>query len=189
MGEDRKHGRVVMSNAEAQAMASAPKPASAIEERWSKHCYGSKSALCFEAGLTKDQEPTVFLQGATAVGERTYDWKNTKITVQFSVAEMLGVLSVLLGVKAKFEGTAHGPENDKGFSLEHQGDKFFGKIQQKNKGMRAVPITFADATVVAALMIGQLRKVMPSMSDTGVMNLVMRMQPKAPVQGAVPVKA
>ncbi len=188
MAEPRKHGTVMMTNAEQAALAAAPKPAAAIVDRWSKHCYGTKSALCFEIGLTKDQEHTVFLQGATAIGERTYDWKNGKITVQLSVGEMLGVLGVLLSVKSKFEGTAHGVENDKGFSIEHQGDKFFGKIQQKNKGMRAVPITFADATEVAALVIGQLCKVM-RMSDVALMNLVMRMQPKAPVQPAANARA
>lgn len=132
-------------------------------ERVSVHVYGGKAALCFEADETRGAVPTIALDAASATGPRQYDWRN-KVRVQWTKAELPAVLAVLIGGVHKVEFRNHGPDNDKGYSVEHQGDKFFVRVWAKDRGVRAVPVPLEDAFYVTELILRQLHRGAPWMT-------------------------
>jgi len=158
-------------------------------DRRSKHCYAGKAALCWEIGLTKDKEPTVFLQGCPAIGEKVYDWKK-KITLQLSIHEMFQVVNVLTHARKAFKAGNHGQNNDKAFEILDQSDngtgKYYVKVMQaksadgKLGGMFAVPVTEADAIEVLDLVVGQLQKrLYGAKTAMDVINMARMIIPKA----------
>ena len=42
----------------------------------STHVYGAKASLCFNAATSQSDHFTILVDGANAIGERQYDWKN-----------------------------------------------------------------------------------------------------------------
>lgn len=147
------------------------------DENISHHVYGGKAALCFETDMTRGGEDgknsifTISLDGAPSIGTRKYDWKN-KTRIQMTRAELPIVTAVLLGFLPRCEFKNHGPQSDKGFSIEDQGDKLFIKIFAKETPVKAVPVTPEDAFEVAKLFMRQLRKNAPWLSGQDVMNLI-----------------
>jgi hypothetical protein len=151
----------------AKAAASAPPPAAAgaserpaVQRPPSVHVYAGKGALCFEADATRDGAPTVAIDAANAIEARRYDWEG-KIRLQLTVRELPVVAAVLLGLVPACEFKNHGPANDKGFSMECQGDKVFVRVFAKGHGVRSVPIDAPDAFRVLALVLRQLRRQSP----------------------------
>lgn len=106
---------------------------------------------------------TISLDGAPSTGPRQYNW-GKKIRIQMTRQELPVVGGMLLGFIPKCEFTSHGPQNDKGFSIEDQGDNIFIHVFAKDQGVRAVPVTPEDAYRVATLFLRQLRKEAPWMT-------------------------
>lgn len=152
-----------------QAAGEAPR-----QERdfFSVHCYGGKAALCFSADTTKgDDAPTVRIEAAPATGPRAYAWSQ-KIAVQCTVKEMPIVLATILGWMPSVRFAAHGADNKKGFSFQHQdGGKLFAKVWD-GKGTRMVPIAAADLFGIADLFVRQMLKSRPYMSHDGLMTMI-----------------
>lgn len=143
----------------------------APEDRFSFHVYGGKAALSFEADMTRNDAYTIALDAASTTGPRTYDWKN-KIRIQLTRAELPVVAAVLVGARAKCEFKNHGPENNKGFSMERQGEKVFIKVFGSNVPVKAVPVEAPDVFYVTTLVIRQLRKNAPWLDPTSITNLL-----------------
>jgi hypothetical protein len=147
------------------------------DENLSHHVYGGKAALCFETDTTRGGEDgknaifTICLDGAASTAPRKYDWKN-KVRVQLTRDELPQATAVLMGMMPFFEGKNHGPQNDKGFSIEDQGDKFFVRVFAKDVPVKAVPMTPEDAFYVAQLFVRQLRKNAPWLSGQDLMTLL-----------------
>lgn len=134
------------------------------------HVYGGKAALCFEADMTRGEVPTVALDGTRAVGERQYDW-NSKTRVQMTRMELPIVASVFLGFLPSCEFKNHGPENNKGFSIENQGGKLYTKVFAPETVI-GVPISPGDAFFVSQLIITQLCKQRPELDGGTCMSLL-----------------
>lgn len=119
------------------------------------HVYGGKAALCFSADETKHGVPTVQIDAAPMVSERTYNWSE-KVTIQLTAAEMPHVAAVIFGVLPSCDYGNHGPDHKKGFKMENQAGKVF--VQLRAPGVsHAVPITAADLWKVGNLFARQLR--------------------------------
>ncbi len=140
-------------------------------ERSGVHVYGGKAALCFEADETRGAVPTIALDAASATGPKQYDWRH-KIRLQLTKNELPAVLSVLVGFVPKAEFKNHGPDNDKGFGIEHQGDKLFVRVWAKDQGVKAVPMPLEDAFYVTELFLRQLRKAAPWMTAGDILQVV-----------------
>jgi hypothetical protein len=139
---------------------------------FSVHCYGGKAALCFSADTTKGEEaPTVRIEAAPATGPRAYAWAQ-KIAVQCTIKELPIVLATILGWMPSVRFAAHGADNKKGFSLEHQdGGKLFAKVWD-GKGARMVPIAASDLFAIGDLFVRQLLRGRPYMSHDGLLTMV-----------------
>lgn len=124
--------------------------------------YGSKGALEFRAHLSTKDVPTVMLEGALAKGQRRYDW-STKISMQVMPRELPAVAAVLAGLLPKCEFRNHGPEKNKGYSLERQRGGYFVKVFQSGENHRliAVPMPPAEAYYVHSLVLRQLARITP----------------------------
>jgi hypothetical protein len=146
---------------------------SAEEQGWeSFHAYGSKAALCFNVDLTKSGSPTIALDAASSIGSKAYDWKN-KIRIQLTKAELPVVAAVLIGARVKCEFKNHGPNNDKGFSMERQdGGKIFISVFAKEHSAKAVPVFAPDVMWVTAMVLKQVQKNCPDIDSMGVITLV-----------------
>ncbi|SFC91154.1 Whirly transcription factor [Thiohalospira halophila DSM 15071] len=112
--------------------------------------FGGKAALTWEADVTRRKEPTVALDAALATAPRQYDWGN-KIRVQLTTGELPAVAAVLLGYSDKVEFASHGPQANKGFSVERQDQGFFVRVFQGGNSIRAVPMSATDAFQVALI--------------------------------------
>ncbi len=151
-----------------------PLPARGRAPEWvSVHVYGGKAALCFEADETRDGVATVALDAAAATGPQQYDWKN-KLRLQLTRQELPTVLAVLCGFAPRAEFKNHGANKDKGFSVEHQGDKLFWRVFAREGGVRAVPMAPEDAFYTAGLFLRQLRKAAPWMGAGDLLALAQR---------------
>lgn len=146
-------------------------PAPAVD-RCGYHVYGGKAALCFEADVTKGDDHTIALDAALATAPRQFNWGD-KIRIQLTRAELPTVAAVLLGILPGCEFGNHGPENNKGFSIERQqGGKVYVKVFAKGLGVRGVPIMPQDLYYVASLFMRQLKKATPWLDDSGVLALL-----------------
>ncbi len=153
-----------------------PKPAGqarqgAPQQHISKHVYGGKAALCFEIDENRHGLPTISVDAAVASGVREYDWPG-KIRVQLTQGELPVVTAVLLGFRPSCEFRSHGPNKDKGFSIEHQGSKVFVRVFATGEPMRAVPMELPDVYQVSSLFLRQLRQQSPWLDATGVISLI-----------------
>lgn len=137
----------------------------------SKHVYGGSGALCFQVSMPDEQkggEWGIHIEG-TKGANRQYDWKN-KINIRFNEGEIPLFLAVLLGYLPSFEGKAHGPANDKSFSIENQGRQFFVKVRHKDKTV-AVPVPLGDAWWLSTMFLKVLMK-LTGLSETTLIGLV-----------------
>lgn len=128
----------------------------------SHHVYGGRDALCFDCTETRNGFHTISIDAAKGVGDgsRRRNWKD-KVTVQITSGEFPVVFSVLSKQRQKCEFSAHGPNNDKGFSMEIQGENVYCKVWAKDRGVVGVPVTPADRAHLVALMIRQWMKNYP----------------------------
>ena len=93
------------------------------------------------------------------------------------------VMAVLIGLKTKLELKNHGPQNNKSFSIENQGAKFFVKVAQGDKGLMAVPLERIDAFEVANLYILQLQRLYPALKTAQDVLEMIRAMATTPKQG------
>ncbi len=131
------------------------------------HIYGGKAALCVETDATRQDEPTLRVEAAQAVAARQFDWQN-KIVIQLTRAELPLFSATVLGLIPRCTCNNHGPENNKGLEILHQGDKLFVRVYQKDQAPRAVPVDAADSFHLAALCLRQLRAGARWLTDQGV---------------------
>jgi len=147
-----------------------------IEERMSTHVYArNKAALCFEADVTQNGFKTVALDGAKAMGQN-FDWGN-KTRIQLTKGEMPAVLAVLAGYSQFCEFKNHGPANNKGFSMERQGEKVYVKVFEKSKPMIGVPIHPQDLFYVYSLVMKRVLDENPWLDAMAVLQMVRATQP------------
>lgn len=170
-------GRGGWSSGEEDRGASQPPQGISRDDRdyYSVHIYGGKSALCFQADTTRSgregETNTVRLEAAPSSAPRQYNWSE-KIAVQFTVKELPCVLAVFMGWMPSVTFKAHGPQQDKGFSMEHQeGGKMFVKVWQAKRAM-AVPLYAQDMYSVVALLLRQMAKNHGFMGVEGVLAVV-----------------
>lgn len=140
-------------------------------DRLTHHVYGTKGALCFETDMTRETDrrearPTVALDAAEASAPKQFDWGN-KIRIQMTINELPMVAAVLLGFLPKCEFKNHGPDNNKGFSIERQQGQFFVRVFTKGANV-AVPMYMPDAYHVTALVLRQLQALSPWMSGDAI---------------------
>ena len=173
-GEEERGG---WSGGEEERQVGGDSPRGGKDDRdyYSVHIYGGKAALCFQADTTRSgregETNTVRLEAAPSKGPRTYNWSE-KIAVQFTVKELPLVLAVFMGWMPSVTFKAHGPQQDKGFSMEHQaGGKMFVKVWQAKNGM-AVPLYAQDMYAVVALLLRQMAKNQSFMGVEGVLAVV-----------------
>ncbi|MES1942408.1 hypothetical protein T5B8_19308 [Salinisphaera sp. T5B8] len=150
---------------------------------YTMHVYGGKAALCFEPTTTRGEDFTVALDSATASAPRQYDWKN-KLRLQLTRDELPVVAGVLLGLIQRCEYKNHGPNNDKGFSIEDQGNKLFVRTWAKDHPARAVPMTPEDAYRVATLFLRQLGLNAPWMSASDIIQTIRMVVARRVASGA-----
>ena len=143
-------------------------PPDAVQDRVQCRVYGGKAALCVETDVTRQDEPTLRIEAALATAPRTYDW-GQKITIQLTREELPPVVATLLGLLHRCECRNHGPHNDKGLNIEHQGQHLFVRVFQKGQAVRALPVGPADSYYLAALGLRQLRQAAPWLTDPGVL--------------------
>jgi len=144
-------------------------PSKSPAERISLHVYGGKAALTFESDITRGGEETVAIDAASSQGPRQYDWAN-KIRLQLTARELPIVTAVLLGMLPECEFKNHGPNNDKGFSLQRQLDKngHFMRVFAADAPVRAVPIDAADSYRVTGIFMKQLMAQMPGLDGQAI---------------------
>lgn len=142
---------------------------SAQREFLSFKAYGGKAALSFEADETRQGDPTIAIDGAPATEPRKYDW-GRKIRIQLTTDELMVFTAVMYGLLPSADFKNHGPQNNKGFSIQRQQGKFFAKVMQSgdNSGMYAVPIEPADAFQISTLCVRQMRKNYPWMGSNDI---------------------
>lgn len=135
------------------------------------HVYGKNAALTFEANETRGGIFTVNIDAAKADAPRKYNWAN-KLIVQVTAQEMPVVCAVMVGLLARCEYRNHGPENDKGFSIERQQQNYFVRLWARGQNF-AVPMTADDGFYVATLLVRQVQKQHASLKTaTDVLNML-----------------
>lgn len=144
------------------------------------HIYGGKAALCFQLDTTRQgSKPTINIDAADAVGPRKYGW-DRKVTFQLTVSELPLVLGVLYGYTHKIELNGHGANNEKSFSIENQGSKFFMKMgvrgaKEANDGrLFALPVLPKDTYLLMTMLMQQLQANSPNLDTAAIMTLVRR---------------
>ena len=157
-----------------------PPATTAPPDRVQCRVYGGKAALCIEPDETRQGEPTLRIEAARATAPRKYDWRQ-KLSLQLTREELPVIAATVLGLLPRCAYNNHGPNQDKGLEIVHQGTHLFVRVFQKDRGVVAVPVTAADSYALGALCLRQLRKTAPWLSDQGVMTLlkltVQRMAP------------
>lgn len=156
-------------NPENQSRRSAPHQAPATNQTQetenkyeSCHVYGGSYALCFNTG-TWEGKPGIMLDAAASLGPKAYDWQNA-IHIWLNTNEIAAVLAVFRRWRKSVEFSAHGAQNDKGFSIEFQGQHFFAKASARkaeSHPARAVKILPGDATAVSIMFLKQLATAYP----------------------------
>ena len=156
--------------AAAPARSAAPRSGTTpvFRDRVQCRVYGSKAALCIETDVTRQDEPTLRLEAAPATGPRAYDWPS-KLTLQLTREELPVVAATVLGLLPRCLYKNHGPDQNKGLEIEHQGSHLFVRLFQKERGVLAVPVGPADSYYLAALALRALRQGTPWLSDQGLL--------------------
>ncbi|WP_199047335.1 MULTISPECIES: hypothetical protein [unclassified Dyella] len=123
----------------------------------SKHVYGGRAALCFEATTTQAGSPTVQIEAAPGQN-KVYKWKD-KLIFQLTTSELQLVCSLLYGHINKIFLSGH---NDKWLSAERQQGQYAGTIKfSMGKGKsadnqpRTVQVSYTDLGEVHSLFVRQ----------------------------------
>lgn len=152
----------------------AEEPAPANGRFRSAHVYGNNFALCFNAGVGRDNRPGIMVDAAVSTGPRNYDWRNA-IHIWLNENEVACALAVFRRYRKSVEFSAHGAANDKSFFLEYQDGNFFCKVvatkAPKDK-TRAVKIIKLDANQVSILFLEQLLLAYPQLPPAEVLEQV-----------------
>jgi len=140
-------------------------------DRMSVHVYArNNAALCFEADVARSGFQTIALDGAKAAGTN-FDWKN-KTRIQLTKGEVPEVLAVLSGHSRFCEFKNHGPSNNKGFSMERQGEKVYVTIFEKGKPLIGVPIHPNDMFYVYSLFMKRVSDENPWLDPLSILSMV-----------------
>lgn len=146
----------------------------------STHIYGGNAALCFGMDTTRSNgKPTVNIDGASACGTRQYDWAN-KTVFQLTVAELPLVFGVLYGFINSITLSGHGANNEKTFSVENQGPKFFmslkvsGGANKEGGRVIAVPVLPKDSFQVMSMLLRQIQANNPGIPPDALIALIRR---------------
>lgn len=147
----------------------------ATNERFrSAHVYGNNFALCFNAGIGRDNRPGIMVDAAVSTGPRNYDWRNA-IHIWLNENEVACALAVFRRYRKSVEFSAHGAANDKSFFLEYQDGNFFCKVcaaKAPKDRTRAVKIIKLDANQVSILFLEQLLLAYPQVPPSEVLEQV-----------------
>jgi len=140
---------------------------SSEREFFSMTFYGGKSALCFNA-TEKDGDYSINVDAGNKKpnqkeGGREIDWKD-KVIFGFSADELIEFAWVLLGVSQECNFSGHGPMHDKSLQFKRQDTGFFASVSAKDKGARAVPLSYAAGLRLMLLVSRQLKKNFPDMT-------------------------
>lgn len=176
-GNQRNQGRTAQNNDRDQNHSGKEKPNQGADstqkpEYENVHVYGKGNALCLSADITRSQGlHTVRIEGASSTGPRDFNWSD-KISLQFTIKELPFVLALLMGWIPRIQFLAHGPNNDKGFSLEIQeGPKIFAKVWQKDRGIRSVPIPQSEIFQIVDLIIKQMLRNSPHLTSDSLLHM------------------
>jgi len=130
----------------------------------STHVYGAKASLCFNAATSQSNDHfTILVDGANAIGERQYDWKNA-VKIQLGHKELPLFYGVLVGWRDSVKFDAHGAAHDKTFEFIRQEGKFFAKVMGKSNGKAvapSVPVGPMDAYPIMMVVLKQIIKEAP----------------------------
>lgn len=146
-----------------------PRYSGQFDQFFSLKCHGTKAAIELKPSLTQGGWHTVMLEGASAIGERKFDWQG-KTAVQITKTELLPVIAVLIGIRESFEGKSHGIQKNKGFAIKWQQNQrdntmnVFVSVFEANKPMKGVPISAYDALMLGHLAISQYINNMPQIT-------------------------
>ncbi len=167
-GQPARQHEAAQSSASRPASRAASTPEKEDQNFLSHHVYGQKAALTFSAAKYKGRS-TVMLDGAVALQPRKFDWTN-KITIAMTQAEIPAVAAVIFGLSKQAEFSNHGPNNNKSFRIEHQGNKLFVTLSEKDKKMVAVPVPLTEAYYIGNLFLKQMADQHPWMRPTDIIN-------------------
>lgn len=158
----------------ATPIAEVPRDSKADADRAKFHIYGGKGALTIEASERKNEKGVsrhvLYIDAAMAISAKVYDWKD-KILFMLIPAEMMGVLSVLMGLLPMVEYKNHGEASDKALMVENQGKNLFIKVFHGRR-MIAVPVTPEDTFRLAAILTRQISRNSYDIGEQEVLALV-----------------
>lgn len=110
-------------------------------------------------------------------GDRTYDWQN-KVALQLTDIELPLFIGVTMGFFRKIHFGNHGvgcEKSSKYFSVEHQGDKVFFQVGQKDKGNRPIPVNLPQANHIALITLEVYRRNFPGLDTNTIVNSIASM--------------
>lgn len=141
----------------------------------SAHAYGKSFALCFNAAVGRNsRQPGIMVDACTvseAGGKRKSNWQDA-VHIMLDAREVAFLYSVLRKHRRAIEFSAHGPGNDKSFSIERQGTAFFAKVSAKGMGVRAVKIEPKDALAISILCLQQVQLAYPNVPTGEIIALI-----------------
>ena len=141
----------------------------------SAHAYGKSYGLCFNAAVGKhSRQPGIMVDACTvteANGKRKANWQDA-VHIMLDAREVAFLYAVLRKHRRAVEFAAHGPKNDKSFSIERQGAYFFAKVSAKGMGVRAVKIEPKDALAISILCFQQVVLAYPSVPPGEIIALI-----------------
>jgi hypothetical protein len=159
-----KHNAQAQPNAAEQNVSHRQAGGDTDNEHIGCHVYGGKYALNFKATTNRKNVATISIDAAAMQPGRTVNWAD-KICVQLTKEELVHVTGVIFGIITECEYSQHGPQHDKGFKFQHQGDKVFINVMSKSKKAHSVPMTASDTYYVGNLFLRQLQLIQPWMTS------------------------
>ena len=133
--------------------------------------YAGKAALCISETTTRiGDKATVTFEVAQAQNGN-YNWQG-KIAFMLSVPEQPAVLGFFAGYLTKIELKGHGSRQEKAMTLVNQGDQFFLTLIMRGQPPRAVPIPADFLYGISAMLIRQMRKNDPHLSEALILQFV-----------------
>lgn len=144
------------------------------------HVYAKSAALKVELGTVRATDPcgevqyTVQLDAARAKGSG-YDW-NGKVPFQFTLRELPLLTAYLLGMAgSKLAFANHGPNCDKHFEAEDQGERLFVKVRLSGGPPVALPVPAEEVFGWGELCLIALRLNRPTIGTDGHLALLRRL--------------
>lgn len=141
-----------------------------IRQYYDHKAFGGKSVVGFYAKHDEKQQPSIYMEISNIIvvnSVRQGDWDN-KLVLKITKQEMPVVMQVFLGYRAACQYDCHGPDKNKGFSIERQANNYFLKAWTKGAA-HSLPISASDANYIFALFLKQWLELHPWMTDSGAM--------------------